>query len=390
MLFRFGKCLLLFLFFVGVSSAQNEQDQHWLQQSREILNEAASKNPPEWLLPKKSTDALFNANQIATQSGVRREPLNTATIQKGKVIIFASASIPDSTLKNLLLQATEDDVVFVLRGLIKDTNIRGTLNKLRNLLPAEDGKVPNVIIDPTLFRRFNIQVVPTMVLTRGEGNEPVIATGAITVDWLKRKAKLIKADDEPHLGKRGEVYNIAEVDLVLEMQRRIANIDWNKRRDQALQNYWADKQDFVDLPTATENRQFIIDPTVQVTKDIVGKDGEVLVKAGQTFNPLDLVPMTKTVLVFRGTDIEQVNKVSEIADSIRRQGRGVILLTTVVDTDQGWKSIGNMERDLNSPVYLLLPNLARRFNLQHVPSMIEGRDNRLVIKEIAMVNADAD
>ncbi len=152
----------------------------------------------------------------------------------------------------------------------------------------------------------------------------------------------------------------------------------------AIAKFWRDKNDFVDLPTAWEDRAFLVDPTYPVPKDIRDANGVVLVRAGEAFNPLHRVPMTKTVIVFKGTDVRQVKRVADLARQIRREGRGVVLITTHVDRDKGWRSLEALETDLQGPVFILPPTLAARFQLRRVPSVIEARGERLWIREIGM------
>lgn len=85
-------------------------------------------------------------------------------------LIFVSFSMPEDSLRALLMEAALAGSPVLLRGLVDDSMQR-TAARLGELLGTEDrgeamtGKVtPSVAIDPTLFERFDVDKVPTFVL----------------------------------------------------------------------------------------------------------------------------------------------------------------------------------------------------------------------------------
>lgn len=378
MRFRCGNALLVCLL-SGAVHAQAIEDSEWLERSRAILEESIESAPPDWLRARSTDAALDAAREIADLStdGDVRTGESTAP---GRILIFASFSIPEVTLKGLLLQATERNVVLVLRGVPKGSTVPGTVARLKGLLPGD--ATPHVMLDPTLFRRFAVERVPTFALERGPGQKPVIARGAVTNEWVRRMAARVQTGDED-LGRRAEDYAIAETDLIEEMQQRLALVDFEARRREAIELFWSKHGgNFVELPDAKERRELLIDPSVRVTEDVEDVDGNVLVSAGQTFNPLTWVPLSKTIVVFRGTDPRQVSKAQELARDARIGGRGVILLTTAIQTDRGWQHLSELERALSGAVYLLPQSLVERFHLARIPATVVSRGQRLLVTEI--------
>lgn len=384
MRYQFIKGLMLVLVLASPSllNAQNLQDDAWLEKSRELLKKAEKTEVPEWLRIKPTEKDLEAAKMVAEQSG--QEPRDVRVedeLASGTVFLFGSFSMPERTLRNMLDEATQNGVVFVLRGLAPGTNIPGTLKRLKSLLNDIE-KPANVIIDPTLYQRFNITVVPTLVLTRKK-QEPVFVRGPVTVEWFRRRAGALALDQSNDLGQRGETYEIAEIDFIKEMQRRVTEIDWEEKKVAAVKNFWK-KQPYIDLPAARRDREFLVDLTVEVQKDVMDGDGRIIVRKGDLVNPLDLVPVTKTIMVFNGTDKRQIEQISSLAAEIRKQGRGVVLITTTVDRSDGWSSMGGMETDLQGPVYLLQKDLAERLHLEFVPSVIRTQGNKLLVKELGV------
>lgn len=76
------------------------------------------------------------------------------------VVVLASFSMPQATLKQLAADLKKVDGVLVIRGLInnsfKETAL--TLQKLGT----------SVLLDPTLFEKFNITSVPTFIIFEGD------------------------------------------------------------------------------------------------------------------------------------------------------------------------------------------------------------------------------
>lgn len=353
----------------------------WLERSRRALEEGARRPPPDWLRMQPDAQSLEAARAIAEAARGDMAQAQAKTLPAGTVYIFASFSLPEATLRALLDEAMERHVILVLRGVPEGGNFLGVIRRLRALM-SDPQHPPNVIINPVLFQRFQVSVVPTLALVRADQTELAVR-GPVRVDWLRRQAAMKTAQGKRDLGRRGETYPIAEVDLVVEMQRRMAKIDWEQKREQAIARFWRHTT-FIELPPAREDREYEVDMTVEVTEDIRDADGGLLIAAGERFNPLDSVSLTKTILIFNGRDARQVRRVDEIARDARARGRGVILITTGVDREDGWRWLDNMETTLQGPVYLLQSDLVERFKLQHVPSVISANGNRLQVRELAL------
>lgn len=82
--------------------------------------------------------------------------------------VFVSFSMPDVTLRRLMQQAKRIGAPLVLRGMVGN-DMNKTRIKIGKLLDADkDGNTRiegGLSIDPTLYERFGISVVPSFVLT---------------------------------------------------------------------------------------------------------------------------------------------------------------------------------------------------------------------------------
>ena len=75
-----------------------------------------------------------------------------------KLFVFVSLSMPDAALKALYQEAQDYGAVLVLRGL-EDNSFKKTAETLQRLSIS-------VQIDPELFKRYEVQRVPTFVYLR--------------------------------------------------------------------------------------------------------------------------------------------------------------------------------------------------------------------------------
>ena len=95
--------------------------------------------------------------------------------------IFISFSLPRKTLLALLKASRHYGATLVLRGL-KDGSFKKTMSELMELYKQENGRV---ILDPNLFKKFNITSVPSFLLTQGQGVRGLLSKGE-TVSLMLR------------------------------------------------------------------------------------------------------------------------------------------------------------------------------------------------------------
>lgn len=75
-------------------------------------------------------------------------------------IVFASLSMPPASLKQLIAGTAKAGGVVVFRG-FPNNSAKEFVSRLGKIVQKDD--MPNIGIDPRLFRAFNVQAVPTYV-----------------------------------------------------------------------------------------------------------------------------------------------------------------------------------------------------------------------------------
>jgi conjugal transfer pilus assembly protein TraW len=299
------------------------------------------------------------------------EPTTTFTL-------FASRSLGDAQLRDLFaFAAGAADTRIVFRGVGEDESLLAFVASLQPLL-ADLDPPPTVLLDPTPFREHGITAVPTLVALGPKGQEIARVAGLASTRWLRQTLADGKRGDQ---GTRGPLREIAEPDLLETIHRRLARLDFGALGERAVGRAF-DQLRFEHLPAAGEDRERLIDPTITATADIHLPDGTVLVRAGDTLNPLDHIPFTQRLVVFDAADSRQLAFVQALA--AEASDRPTTFLLTGLSQREGWAGLERVMGVLDRRVYLLTPELQQRFALERVPAVIDAVGRRFRITEHAV------
>lgn len=216
----------------------------------------------------------------------------------------------------------------------------------------------------------------------------LIVSGVTSREWAIRKAR---EGSEFKQQTQGEVFEILERDIQEIAKERLAKIDWEKKKEEALNRFWERQSDhYISLPLAQESSERIVDPTIVLNRDVYGADGSVVFKAGQKFNPFDRMPFTKTVIVFNASMPKEVEAVGKLVKEEQSQNRNVLLLVTEFKSLGAFEQIKSMNESWREPIYLLTPELKERFQIRVTPTVVRGDNERKIfrVKEIDLTTAD--
>jgi conjugal transfer pilus assembly protein TraW len=347
----------------------------FLGRSDSILEQAGKSPVPVWLSrPPAQLDPAF-ADRLG-RDGLGRAgaeaPPKRLSRETGRWV-FVSFSMPEKELGEALEYAAESKAVAVFRGIEPGGDLGVFIKRVRHL-----GKglaaVPSAIIDPYLFKQYGVDAVPALAVGEGEGKAKTVA-GLLSFDWLDKQAF-------GRHGMRGQSYPVAEPDLVEEMQRRMASVDWDAQKAKAFQGYWQRHGDFLDLPETKTEAVRRFDPGVRVTQDIKLPNGNVLARAGEVFNPQQIMPLSKAIVFFDATRPGQAAKALAVGKAFEARGKPVVYLVSRIDAGRGWDHLKALYATFNGPVYLLSKAVAERFHVERLPSVLEGEGDRLAIREV--------
>ncbi|MBX2807134.1 MAG: conjugal transfer protein TraW [Cellvibrionaceae bacterium] len=297
----------------------------------------------------------------------------------GRVLFFASLSLGPEGLEDLLYEAAvTEDALVVFRGVRDLDNFTESLFEIQRLSNTQS-PVANVVIDPTLFRDHGIEHVPTIVyLNQDTGKEQARVAGLSNPKWLLDQVAAGKSGD---FGTKGPLENILEQDLIELMKAKVATIDWEAKKEQAIQRFWR-KQAFLELPKAPRARKREIDPSILIYEDMVDAQGNIIHPAGTVINPLHLQVFDQAVIVFDPQDNQQVDLVKRRLKKIDGQYTRITLIITALDTDDGWASYKKITDTLDAPVFKLTSDVLSRFELEYVPALVTANQDRFIVEEL--------
>jgi len=376
--------LLLPSFF---SNASNDPD--WLNRSVEIIKDPDSilgslenmKKPTEHEM-KISREILSSAklHSKLSQPENNEETGATKLYKSSEFYLFLSFSIPEPQLKRIIRNVdTDEKIAVVFRGLKDKTNITGTMNYIQTLIKGIKPQ-PAVFLNPKPFETYTITAAPTILSF--VGNEFISASGITNTQWLLDKKDEGKSG---YLGIHGTTYPIAEESIIDTMKSRLATIDKDAIEKRIMDSYWGNYH-FTSVLPVTENKKYLLDPSIHVKEDILTPDGDYIARKGQIINPLDIMPFTKTILVFNPNNKEEFLLAKKLSIQFFTEGKGLILLATELNTSRGWKHIEEIQSVLKHNFYLLNSEVQDRFHISRSPTRISSQGNRFLIEEIKVLN----
>lgn len=369
---------LPFKFDINLADFTNaEQFQKAQQEAKELA---------EQITEQRNKTPMLNADMEFEQNEQTPTP---QPYKEHSTLVFASLSLGEQGLHDLLSMVSGmDEAVVVFRGIPRGESMTVALTRLQRIASQHD-PMPALIINPDLFRSYNVTAVPTIVSVDahdlpvgGDTATPVAKVAGISdPSWLNRA---IERGETGDLGIKGPVLNISEVDLIELAKERVAEINWEEKQKAAIANFWHN-QKFTTLERAPRQRMKIFDPSVQITQDIQAPDGTYIARKGDIINPLKIRAFTQAVIVFDPTDKEQIELVLEAVPALKENPNiGFIsYIATQIDPIEGWKSYEKITDIVDEHVTLLTPDVAQRFELEYVPSVITSGGDVFHITELA-------
>ena len=299
------------------------------------------------------------------------------------VTVLASRALGEAQLRELLAMAADRPAVrIVWRGVAPGESLGAFLRWIQTPLRAalanrEAGAAPRLELDPRPFQNPVVELVPTLIVTDGDGTELARVSGLSDPDWILTQVRQGRRGD---LGVRGPTVAVSEPDLIAELQRRLAGIDWAAERAAARARYW-ERAALIERPTAEQPRERRLDLTLEAQADVHLSDGTRVIRAGARVDPLAIRPFRQRLFVFDATDPRQIADVARQGAASRAEGRLPLYLATRLDRAAGWAGYRAVQTALGDPLYLLTPDVAQRFRIERVPARVEARGDALVVVE---------
>ncbi|MGV7963800.1 TrbC family F-type conjugative pilus assembly protein [Photorhabdus tasmaniensis] len=348
------------------------------------LNESALKtveNKPEVMRRQsKNIEKMFGSSGVTAADFERKidsrreEALST----ENGITIFASFSLPDYVLEDLLRTASEHKARVVFNGLKKGTTrLPETHAAINQLVVKGKFDSPLITIDPDSFSQYQILQVPT-ILSR-EQTRFALMVGSFNVDYFQRE--LASKPNQDIFPNAGTTYPVEEKSIISELEERARKYDWDGAKKRAIADTWKN-QWMVNLPPAQEHKEWFIDPTVKVTQDVKDKQGRVIASAGELINPLSRFPQNLTMIIFDPLKPGQVEW-AEKQYRLRLGSGQVMPMFTRIQQDNGWDHLNDLREKFNGKVFKVNEQIISRFQIKNMPALISTEKEKFRVSQFS-------
>ncbi|EYU15114.1 TrbC family F-type conjugative pilus assembly protein [Photorhabdus aegyptia] len=284
--------------------------------------------------------------------------------------VLVSSTLGDDELKDMMHDYDgHNNVALVIRGVKEKKNLLQELTRWQQLV-LDSGTKVTVYLDPVIFKNYNIISIPTIIHEK-DGEFVARVTGTTNIDYLKGK--------KGNLGTAGPTKDVAEKSLMDMIEKGIKNLDFEKMKQHAIDNYWP-RQKFQEFPEAKSRATHYIDPTVIIPQNITAPNGNVITKKGK-MNPLDIMPFYHK-LIFFDARVEWQRKFARAQFENTEPGIIPILITTNV-YGNGWQTFKDTELyyGKRARLYMIQPDMADRFGIVTVPSVVTSDKKAFIVDE---------
>jgi conjugal transfer pilus assembly protein TraW len=127
------------------------------------------------------------------------------------------------------------------------------------------------------------------------------------------------------------------------------------------------------ISTTTRPRRFHVDPSVTLTRDLLGARGERIHAAGTRINPLDIVPLPAQLMFFDGQDARQVAWAERRLRDSATPTRPVLIAGSFLDLTSRWKRQVFFDQQ---------GRLVRQLGIRQVPALVSQDGRQLQIDEL--------
>ena len=183
-----------------------------------------------------------------------------------------------------------------------------------------------------------------------------------------------------NLGKHGPTWEVEEENLLDLIYRTLKVKEANGDVDALQKQMTESTKAYVRRPTpvaglvkATETRSFMIDPSIEVTKDLSDHLGRIFAYKGTWINPLDYQPFRKRIVFIDGDDEAQVKFALLEGDEFNR----LIVLTNGAPFELTEKYRTRFWFDQDGI-------MVERFNITALPSEVVVEGRLLRVTEVAL------
>jgi conjugal transfer pilus assembly protein TraW len=182
------------------------------------------------------------------------------------------------------------------------------------------------------------------------------------------------------LGKQGNVFPIEEESFQEMIIRKLGAINinkYNKQMEEKMEQIIKNPTPILAITKATENREYLYDPSYVLGEDIFLSNGAVLYKKGHKINPLDFMDFDRNLYFIDALDESQIDWFTQEALKSDEEVRLILVRGSPLEVSDR----------LNISAYFdQFAHLTKQFGILHVPAMVWHQEGEMCIrvKEVAL------
>ncbi|EMZ8855262.1 type-F conjugative transfer system pilin assembly protein TrbC [Salmonella enterica] len=159
---------------VWASDAVNTAENRQFLKQQETLSQQMRDRPDTqlktWAEQQVQGNPLQQSDRHYLDSLVRKQQSSQTEKPESGAVYFVSFSIPEEGLKRMLGETRRYGIPATLRGMLNN-DLKATANAVLSLV--KDGATDGVQIDPTMFSKYDIRSVPSLVVYCSQGYDVV-------------------------------------------------------------------------------------------------------------------------------------------------------------------------------------------------------------------------
>ncbi|EDX5729906.1 type-F conjugative transfer system pilin assembly protein TrbC [Salmonella enterica] len=159
---------------VWASDAVNTAENRQFLKQQETLSQQLRDRPDTqlktWAEQQVQGNPLQQSDRHYLDDLVRKQQSSQTEKPASGAVYFVSFSIPEEGLKSMLGETRRYGIPATLRGMLNN-DLKATANAVLSLV--KDGATDGVQIDPTLFSKYDIRSVPSLVVYCSQGYDVV-------------------------------------------------------------------------------------------------------------------------------------------------------------------------------------------------------------------------
>ncbi|EEF6934019.1 type-F conjugative transfer system pilin assembly protein TrbC [Salmonella enterica] len=159
---------------VWASDAVNTAENRLFLKQQETLSQQMRDRPDTqlktWAEQQVQGNPLQQSDRHYLDDLVRKQQSSQTEKPASGAVYFVSFSIPEEGLKRMLGETRRYGIPATLRGMLNN-DLKATANAVLSLV--KDGATDGVQIDPTMFSKYDIRSVPSLVVYCSQGYDVV-------------------------------------------------------------------------------------------------------------------------------------------------------------------------------------------------------------------------